>query len=106
MMYTSRVPRVTISPVLAPLRSISVLMAMVEPWISSSIAAAAEPALADAVDDALHELRGRGQALGLHELPRLVEPDQVGEGASDVDRNNKHATEPSPAFGALRAVRT
>ena len=40
MMYTSRVPRVTIRPVLAPLRSISVLMAMVEPWISSSIVAA------------------------------------------------------------------
>src|SRR5215218_7950953 len=45
MMYTSRVPRVTMSPVLAPLRSISVLMAMVEPWISSSIRSTATPLL-------------------------------------------------------------
>ena len=45
MMYTSRVPRVTISPVFAPLRSISVLMAMVEPWINSSIADASMPLL-------------------------------------------------------------
>src|SRR6516162_11350429 len=40
MMYTSRVPRVTTRPVLAPFRSMSVLMAMVEPWISTSTAAA------------------------------------------------------------------
>jgi hypothetical protein len=66
-----------------------------------------QPALADAVDDALLELRGSGEALGLHELPaRLVEPDQIGKGAADIDRNNNHATEPSPAFGALRTVRT
>src|SRR5262245_48822938 len=45
MMYTSRVPRVTIRPVLAPVRSISVLMAMVEPWISSSMAPASSPLL-------------------------------------------------------------
>src|SRR5215472_9100262 len=45
MMYTSRVPRVATRPVLAPFRSMSVLMAMVEPWISSSITAAASPLL-------------------------------------------------------------
>src|SRR5262245_21639027 len=43
MQYTSRVPRVTISPVLAPFLSISVLMAVVEPWISSVIAAQSTP---------------------------------------------------------------
>src|SRR5689334_7081133 len=43
MKYTSRVPRVTISPVFAPLRSISVLIAVVEPWISSEIAAQSTP---------------------------------------------------------------
>ena len=107
MMYTSRVPRVTTSPVLAPLRSISVLMAMVEPWISSSIAAATSPLLRMQSMTPCTELRGRGEALGLHELPaRFVEPDQIGKGAADIDRNNNHATEPSPAFGALRTVRT
>src|SRR5256712_10423185 len=45
MMYTSRVPRVTTRPVLAPFRSMSVLMAMVEPWISSSMASAARALL-------------------------------------------------------------
>ena len=83
---------------MAPLRSISVLIAMVEPWISSSMAAACEPALADAVDDALHELRRRGEALGLDETPgRVVESDQVGEGASDIDCDDDHAENP-PAF--------
>src|SRR5438477_3298252 len=43
MEYTSRVPRVTISPVLAPLRSIRVLMAVVEPWINSPISARSTP---------------------------------------------------------------
>jgi hypothetical protein len=52
-----------------------------------------KPALADAVDDAPAKLRGGGEALGLHELPaRLVEPDQIGEGAADIDRNNNHAS--------------
>ena len=38
---------------------------------------------------------GSGEALGLHEAPaRVVEPDQIGEGAADIDRNNNHATEP------------
>ena len=51
-----------------------------------------EPALADAVDDALHELRRRGQALGLDERAGpVVEPDQVGERPADVDRDEDHA---------------
>src|SRR5215469_18338818 len=45
MMYTSRVPRVTTRPVLAPFRSMSVLMAMVELLISSSMASAARALL-------------------------------------------------------------
>src|SRR5437879_1217551 len=43
MEYTSRVPRVTMRPVFAPLRSIKVLMAVVEPWISSAISARSTP---------------------------------------------------------------
>src|SRR5438093_7507546 len=43
MEYTSRVPRVTIRPVFAPLRSIKVLMAVVEPWINSPISARSTP---------------------------------------------------------------
>jgi len=43
MEYTSRVPRVTISPVFAPFLSIKVLIAVVEPWISSAISAMSTP---------------------------------------------------------------
>src|SRR5262245_9919497 len=53
-----------------------------------------KPALADAVDDTLAELRGRGEARGLDEPPgRLVEPDKIGEGASNIDGNNNHASQ-------------
>ncbi len=59
-------------------------------------------ALADAVDDALHEMCGGGQALGLDEPSgRVVEPDQVGEGAPDVDRDDDHADLP-PLSGRQR----
>src|SRR5262245_44429854 len=44
MAYMSRKPAVVISAVLAPLFSSTVLMAMVEPWRSSSIAATSQPA--------------------------------------------------------------
>src|SRR5882672_7728848 len=43
MKYTSRVPRVTIRPVFAPFLSIRVLIAVVEPWISSATAAQSTP---------------------------------------------------------------
>src|SRR6266705_5130478 len=45
MEYTSRVPRVTISPVFAPFLSMRVLIAVVEPWISSPIADGSRPLL-------------------------------------------------------------
>src|SRR5712691_1315906 len=45
MEYTSRVPRVTISPVFAPFLSIRVLIAVVEPWNSSPIADGSRPLL-------------------------------------------------------------
>ena len=49
-------------------------------------------ALVDAVDDSLRELRGRGEALGLHELlAGIIEADEIGEGAPDIDRNHNHA---------------
>ena len=52
-----------------------------------------EAALADAIDDALHELRRRREALGLDEAPGLVvEPDQIGERSPDVDGDDDHAT--------------
>ena len=51
-----------------------------------------DPALPDAIDDALYQVGRRGQALGLHEAPnRIVEPDQVGERAADIHRNEDHA---------------
>ena len=49
-------------------------------------------ALADAVDDPLPELRRGGEALGLHEATiGVVEADEIGEGASDIDGDNEHA---------------
>jgi hypothetical protein len=50
------------------------------------------PALADAVDHALHQMRRRGQAFGVDETagPR-VEADQIGEGSANVHRNDDHA---------------
>src|SRR5262249_34847387 len=51
-----------------------------------------KPALADAVDDALHEVVRRGQALRLQEAAGpVVEADQVGERPPDVDRRYDHA---------------
>ncbi len=51
-----------------------------------------QPALADAVDDALFQLRRRGEALRLNEaLGGIVEADQIGEGASDIDGDDDHA---------------
>src|SRR5262249_14505933 len=51
-----------------------------------------DAALADAVDDALHEIGRRGQAFRLHEPAGLVvETDQIREGAADVDRDKDHA---------------
>src|SRR5262249_11001214 len=49
-------------------------------------------ALADAVDDALPELSGGGEALGLREpTVGVVEADEIGEGASNIDGDNEHA---------------
>ena len=54
-----------------------------------------ESALADAIDDALDQMRRRRQALGLDEaLGAVVEPDQIGECAANIDCNDDHA--PSP----------
>ena len=59
-----------------------------------------KPTLVDAVDDSLRELRGRGEALGLHEsLGGIIEADEIGEGAPDIDRNHNHAgTSPWPSY--------
>ena len=51
-----------------------------------------ESAPADAIDDALHQVSRRGEALRLHEAACCIfQPDQISEGASDIDRNNNHA---------------
>src|SRR5262245_45913440 len=51
-----------------------------------------DAALADAIDNALHEIGGRGQAFRLDETAGLVvETDQIREGAADVDRDKDHA---------------
>ena len=73
---------------LAPLRSISVLMAMVEPWIRLSTCRRIETGFANAIDDAFDGIGGCGQTFRvLDGLSPLVEGDQVGEGAADIDRN-------------------
>src|SRR5262249_37083006 len=49
-------------------------------------------ALADAVDDALPELCGGGEALALHEpTVGIVEADEIGEGSSNIDGDDEHA---------------
>ncbi len=58
-----------------------------------------DAALAQAVDDALHQMRRRGQAFGLHELLRLfIEADEIGESSANIDRNHKHADAPPPTL--------
>src|SRR6185369_168383 len=52
-----------------------------------------EAALVDAIDDALHQLGWRGEALGLDEALRLVvEADQIRERPSDIDCDDDHAS--------------
>jgi len=54
-----------------------------------------EPALAQAIDDALDQVSRRGQALGLHEgALGLVESDEIRERSPDIDRNDEHADPP------------
>jgi hypothetical protein len=62
------------------LRSISVLMAMVEAVDQLVDCGRVDVALVDAVDDSLHQISRRGQALHLDEPTRpVVETDQVGK---------------------------
>src|SRR5262249_112420 len=64
-----------------------------------------EPALADAVDDALFQLRRGGQTLRLDEaLGGIVEADQIGEGASDIDGDDDHAWRLQPLGALSKAV--
>src|SRR5262249_28814195 len=54
-----------------------------------------DAALGDAVDDALHQVRRRAQALGLGEAAGpIVEADQVGERPADVDHDDENAVRP------------
>ena len=60
-----------------------------------------EAALVQAVDDALHQVVRRGQALGVEKTTGLaVEPDEVGKGATNVDCDGNHASL-SPEGGFL-----
>ena len=63
-----------------------------------------EPALVQAIDDALHQVGRRGQALGLHEgAGRLIEADEIRERSADIDCNDEHADSPRRPV-ILRAV--
>ena len=54
-----------------------------------------EPAFADAIEDALRQFMRRRQAFGLDELFRLVvEADEVGKRAADIDGNSDHRRVP------------
>ena len=86
-------PCVTTSAVLAPLRSISVLIAMVEPWISSSIAPTGAPLFWMQSMMPCDQVRPAWSGSSPDESAGLiVEGDQVGERAADVDRNEVHGT--------------
>src|SRR5206468_11939765 len=60
-----------------------------------------DAALAQAIDDALHQMRRGGQAFRLHELlGLLIEADEVGESSADINRNHKHANAPRPHYSS------
>ena len=85
----SRKPRVVISAVRAPLRSISALVNRVVPCTTCATPeagrSAARKTLADAVFDRLVRALGRGQDLGdAHQRAGLVDRHEIGEGAADV----------------------
>src|SRR5207247_5360273 len=51
-----------------------------------------EPALLDAIDHSLHQMRRGGEALRLDEaLCALVKSDEIREGAPDIDGDDHHA---------------
>src|ERR1700739_2842682 len=75
----SRKPAVVISAVLAPLRSSTVLIAMVEPCSSSSMAATSQRASVSA---------GAAPSGGC--CRPLPEADRVGEGPADIDGDDAH----------------
>ena len=53
----------------------------------------------DAVDDALHQIVRRRQALCIGEVPGLVvEADEIRKGAADIDCNGNHVSTPSRRF--------
>ncbi len=54
--------------------------------------AGGQAALLQAIDDALHEIGRRGEALGVDEAPgAIVKSNQIGKGAADIDGNGNHA---------------
>ena len=63
-----------------------------------------KPALVQAVNDALHQIAGRRQALGLQEpLFLRVKADQIREGSANVDCHDDHVGHlpfPAPPMGA------
>ena len=60
-----------------------------------------DPAFANAVEDALHQMGRRREALGLDEAACLVvKADEVGKSPADVDGNDDHAQ----SFGKSRTA--
>ena len=54
--------------------------------------AGGEAALVQTIDDALDEIGRRRETLGVDEAPgAVVETDQIGKGAADIDGNGNHA---------------
>ena len=82
---TSRKPAVVTSAVRAPLRSVSALMTTVVPCTNSSTVGEVDLARGDHVEHALREVARRRRDLrDAHLAGRLVDDDEVGEGAADV----------------------
>ena len=108
----SRKPSVVTSAVLAPLRSISALVASVVPWMMIDEVAGRERRLAQHLvdrreDGALGRLR-RGQDLGA--APPLARFERhIGKGAADVDAQSRalcHPIAPRPDLGRECSVRS
>ena len=106
-------PRVAISPVVAPVRSISALVACVVPWPKARDAASKffrPEALraggdGDGVEHALFQLARRGGRLGGADIAALVHEHEIGERAADIDAEIHVANAIECFPGPLQALR-
>ena len=104
---TSRKPRVVIRPTVAILRSSIALVVVVVPWTIASSAAGSTPAAASAARTPKAWLSTVVGTLAMRTSPlAVVDDDQVGEGAADVDAGDASvAASPGAPRGSPRGAR-